>query len=471
MSEEESSEEESFDDDEANRLAKFNKTTDTAPVENLKTQKEVMGRASEAFAGYNADTEDENGGRSNLVTVRTCTKGEKRKWDKRHYCVYCKNPQSKMARHLMQKHNKEKEVATALCLPPKSKQRLQMLEKLRRKGNYQHNVEVLQKGQSEIVTYRQPSMSATAQDYLPCNICYGFFLKDEVWRNEKKCRKTMGEPEVLSKKKRRVQTAALCLVPYRGQLSKRCLEIVSRMVIDEVSHEVKNDPLICEFGDRLLGKHGRDRSKDGHVSQKMRELGRFVLAAKSLDKSVKTLQDVLVPPKFSLAVKAAKQAAGFTKSAYRYNTPSLALKIGHSLKAACDIVIGQHVKGEDEIAASRVRSFLGLVSAEWDLCVSRCARTNLEEDKWNKKEMIPLTEDVMKLHKVLKRNLPKKNFLKDLTQNHTRFSVSAYSHRSFFLTEEGKERQQNCLWGPTRTEQQRNQMRMLCSASQNWNRI
>lgn len=99
---------------------------------------------------------------------------------------------------------------------------------------------------------------------------------------------------------------------------------------------------------------------------------------------------------------AAKKASGFTKSSQRYSTPSLALKLGHSLKAACDIVIGQHVKAEDDLAASQVRNFLGLVTAEWDLYVSRRARTNLEEDRWNKKEMLPLTEDVMKLHKVLK---------------------------------------------------------------------
>lgn len=42
------------------------------------------------------------------------------------------------------------------------------------------------------------------------------------------------------------------------------------MVFDKVSLQVKNDPLIGEFGDRLLEKYGGDRSKDGHVSQKMR---------------------------------------------------------------------------------------------------------------------------------------------------------------------------------------------------------
>ncbi|XP_041823315.1 uncharacterized protein LOC121628352 isoform X2 [Melanotaenia boesemani] len=310
-----------------------------------------------------------------------------------------------MARHLMRKHSDEKEVALVICLPPKSRKRKEKLEQLRRKGNYFHNMKVLQSGKGEIVTYRQPSESGNVQDYLPCNICYAFFVKTELWRHEKLCRKTFLDTHSGSeepKKKRRVQTAAVSLLPLRGQASQRCSDLICRMVVDKISTEVKNDPLICEYGDRLLEKHGNDRSKDGHVSQKMRELGRFMLAAKSLNSQVKTLQDVLVPPNFSLAVAASKKASGYTRTKYRYSTPSLALKLGHSLKTVCDIMIGQHVKAEDEMAASRVRSFSGLLAAEWDLYVSRRARTNLEEDKWNKKEMIPLTEDVMKLQKMLK---------------------------------------------------------------------
>lgn len=325
--------------------------------------------ATDCDTDYSADNEEEEeeekeaeeGGPQ--VTVKFCIKGEKRKWDKRHYCVYCKKPQSQISRHLKQKHSDETEVAQVICLPPTSKKRLQMLEGLRKKGNYFHNVEVLQKGQGEIVTYRQPSEPTDPEGYLPCNICLGFFIKTELWRHEKKCLKTMGKLEVQSNRRRRVQVSASSLLPYKGQASQRCSNIVNRMIIDEVSQEVRNDPLICEFGDRLLEKHGSDPSKDGNVSQRMRELGRFVLSAKSIDGKVKLLQDVLVPPNFQLAVKAAKQASGFT-SKYRYNTPSLALKLEHSLKAVCDIVVVQHVKAENEVAAARVRSFLDLLSAE-----------------------------------------------------------------------------------------------------------
>ncbi|KAI3356655.1 hypothetical protein L3Q82_003289 [Scortum barcoo] len=105
---------------------------------------------------------------------------------------------------------------------------------------------------------------------------------------------------------------------------------------------------------------------------------------------------------FKLAVDAAKKASGYAKSKYRYDRPSLAVKLGHSLKTVGDILIGQFVQAEDEAAANRVRSFMGLVNSEWNHYVSHRARTNLEENKWNKKDMIPLTEDVIELQKYLK---------------------------------------------------------------------
>lgn len=172
-----------------------------------------------------------------------------------------------MAKHLQRKHSSEKEVALALCHPEKSKQSRQMLEDLRRKGN--NNNDVLNEGKGEIVAYRQPTEHVDPDGYLPCNTCFGLFKRAKLRKHEKLCRKT-GEPEVESKQRGRVQTAASSLLPCKGQSSQRCAEIVSRMVFDKVSLQVKNDPLIGEFGDRLLEKYGGDRSKDGHVSQKMR---------------------------------------------------------------------------------------------------------------------------------------------------------------------------------------------------------
>lgn len=76
------------------------------------------------------------------VTVKRTWSDGKRRWDKKHYCVFCRRPQVKIARHLLRKHADQQEVAAASVLPTGSKQRHLLLEHLRCRGNYLHNIEV-----------------------------------------------------------------------------------------------------------------------------------------------------------------------------------------------------------------------------------------------------------------------------------------------------------------------------------------
>ncbi|KAF6725327.1 hypothetical protein FQA47_010496, partial [Oryzias melastigma] len=46
----------------------------------------------------------------------------------------------------------------------------------------------------------------------------------------------------------------------------------------------------------------------------MRELGRFVVTAMELDKTVKGLKDVCDPTKFQLAIKAARKVGNFNET-------------------------------------------------------------------------------------------------------------------------------------------------------------
>lgn len=321
------------------------------------------------------------------VTVESCMKGGKRTWDKRHYCLYCRKPNIKISRHLLHQHRTEKEVAAILSLPPKSKTRIQVLDKLRRKGDYSHNICVLQKGTGQIVTCRKPTVKANVEDFLPCNVCFGFYRKSELWRHEKLCHESVDGPTA---HENRVQTAAPALLSHGEQASQSSSDLGHKMNIG-----VKKDPLICQFGDRLLGKHSSDPSKDGHVGQKVTQLERFLLAAKSLDPQVQTLQDVLVPSKFALALKAAQKACCASTSKQRHESPSLASEVGLSLKAVCDIAIGQNVQAGYESAAGSARDFSDLLDAEWDRSVSR-------QDRCNETEMMTLAKDVVKLHIMLR---------------------------------------------------------------------
>ncbi|XP_072232410.1 uncharacterized protein [Leuresthes tenuis] len=315
------------------------------------------------------------------VTVKRTWSGGKRRWDKKHYCVFCRRPQVKIARHLLRKHTDEQEVVAASTLPPGSKKRHLLLEHLRCRGNYLHNIEVIRQGSGEIIPWRQPSEEVDARNYLPCPLCLGFFLRADLWKHQVSCRKKLAiEPSKYAaslaetscnttadstsepscdpadstedtpvdppptattnqssepgnkrslisdpdldqnltsdsagnqpRKRTRVQAAASRLLPISSGASESCSEILHRMNQDSVSYEVKSDWLICKYGNKLMGNQDGSQRRYDYVSQKLRELGRLLLAAKSLDTGIQTLQDLLAPGRLSLALSAARKAAG-----------------------------------------------------------------------------------------------------------------------------------------------------------------
>ncbi|XP_015260753.1 PREDICTED: uncharacterized protein LOC107105148, partial [Cyprinodon variegatus] len=273
--------------------------------------------------------------------------------------------------------------------------------------------QVIRQGRGEIVPWRQPSEEVDARNYLPCPLCLGFFLRADLWKHQVTCRKKLSidsaedgaDPSVPAsgqsadpacgdssgeapdpsseqddtaamvtdpepdqnqntaqnqpKKRARVQAAASRLLPISGGASESCSEILHRMNQDSVSHEVKSDWLICRYGNKLMGSQDGSQRSYEYVSQKLRELGRLLLAAKSLDSQVRSLQDLLVPGRLSLALSAAKKAAG-----YRWSRPPLAVKT--TLKTVCEVAISESLQDGDWEAAARTTDFYHLLGREWD---------------------------------------------------------------------------------------------------------
>lgn len=108
-----------------------------------------------------------------------------------------------------------------------------------------------------------------------------------------------------------------------------------------------------------MGTQDGSQRRYDYVSQKLRELGRFLLAAKSLDSGIQTLQDLLAPGRLSLALTAARKASG-----YRWSRPPLAMKT--TLKTVCEIAIGESLQDGDWEAATKATDFYHLLGKEWD---------------------------------------------------------------------------------------------------------
>lgn len=103
------------------------------------------------------------------VTVKRTSSGGKRRWDKKHYCVFCRRPQVKIARHLLRKHADEKEVLAASVLQTGSKERHLLLEQLRCRGNYLHNIEVNLPGHLSVTQGQCHALSSSLPFISRCN--------------------------------------------------------------------------------------------------------------------------------------------------------------------------------------------------------------------------------------------------------------------------------------------------------------
>ncbi|KAM9448689.1 M-phase phosphoprotein 8 isoform 2-T2 [Salvelinus alpinus] len=340
---------------------------------------------------------------STKMTVSACSTiddDDKGKLDKKYFCLYCNEPHHKIARHLERMHAEEAAVAHAISFPELSKIRSLLLDQLCNKGNDQHNLEILQCG-DEVVTKKIPSYSgASVRDYLPCQHCVAFFNKIDLWKHESSCNARKGQDETRGGKRVRIQAASSQLVPLPVYSTGGCEEIIHNMNQDDISCHIKNDPLICKYGNALSAKHGHAKSQFTYIGSKMRELARFVLNVNEMDCDVQYLHEVCVPSKFKLAVHAARKMSGHDPASDRYKTPSLALKIGYSLKRATEIAFGESRMTEDREAEEQAKRFIELLENDWNNCFSGLSLSAVPQ--CDEVDVSSLTEDLIKLQKFLK---------------------------------------------------------------------
>lgn len=327
------------------------------------------------------------------VTVQMANNDKGRKWDKKEYCLYCLKSSTNISKHYLKSHKTEEDIKKILDLPLKSKERGQEIMRVRRAGNYKHNVDVLKKGKGEIVVVARHSTETKAEDYLPCESCLGFFLKAGLWRHRQVCHFAS-----MKNKKGKVQAEAALLLPSSIEIHEGLkTNVISKMSPDEVTIASRTDRIIVRIGERLYQKHGHLPHLRSHISQKMRELGRFLICAKEKNSDIKCISDLLVPEMFPLVISSVKLLCKYDESENCFRNPSLALKLGHLLKKCAKLAKCEALINEDQEKATKADGFLILCEDMWTDEISSCALTTLTTKKMNKGQALPLSTDIVKL--------------------------------------------------------------------------
>jgi len=249
---------------------------------------------------------------------------------------------------------------------------------------FKHNMNVLAEGEGELIVTRRQGTTSVAPakrvtDYQPCPKCLGFYLRKGFSRHSSKCC-----PE-----RTRTEVRAFFQSVLHGVEHEQFGQVLATMKDDEIGTIAKADPLITKYGTQLFERF--QCTKAGHVSGKMRELARLLRELKTLQGEQFQLADALRVSMFDVIVKATLSVAkiGAKNS---HSIPSLALKIGQSLRKCCFIVRNQALRTDDESMEREADRFLKLYNSEWSNKVSRHATLMLSQGK--REPVLPLSEDL-----------------------------------------------------------------------------
>ncbi|XP_026853684.2 uncharacterized protein LOC113569824 isoform X6 [Electrophorus electricus] len=145
--------------------------------------------SEECVASTSTETSEQTGPQtytSNLTSLED-SEGNAKLY-KTHYCFYCRKPCVRMTQHLQSMHPKEPDVAKALSYEKNSKERKQLLDLLRSKGDFLHNTDVVRSGEGSLVPSRQLATATSNEDYVLCIYCLELFSRRSVANHVQRCK-------------------------------------------------------------------------------------------------------------------------------------------------------------------------------------------------------------------------------------------------------------------------------------------
>lgn len=168
-------------------------------------------------------------------------------------------------------------------------------------------------------------------------------------------------------------------------------EVMLSMADDDIAKTVKSDATILKFGRQLYEKY--EHSKIRHVSSKMREMGRVLLELrKHLNRRTLLIREVILEILFDDVVQATQSLCKLTAGQKSKSVPSLALKIGHSMKKLSSLIMNESIKLRDEDGRRSAKAYMQLHVTEWGPKISTYALDALVVKK--KLKALPLTPDL-----------------------------------------------------------------------------
>jgi len=327
-----------------------------------------------------------------IVVLATNNADGVRKRDKKAFCFFCNTGQSQVVRHWITKHRREPEVMQLMSLKGVAKR--QAMTRLRNLGNHAHNCAVLTAGVGEFVVTYRPKEPTSAHQYVPCETCLGYLTRKELWRHRCPLKKT--------KTKGRVAEKASLLLPTPSGLMPELNRLISGMLDPDIKLIIRNDVIIKKYAGKLLQSHSWEQRS--YIRSQLSLIARFLKEMRKKSCSL-SLKGCIDPTLFLDVVQAVKTMCGFHQESRAYETPTSALKVGHILRKCAKLVKTEGILARDKATIENADYFAELCETEWKEEVSSNAHKTLRQRRRNRVDLVPLSEDVTKLHTFLHKEL------------------------------------------------------------------
>ncbi|XP_076739147.1 uncharacterized protein LOC101480133 isoform X1 [Maylandia zebra] len=316
------------------------------------------------------------------------------KYNKKQYCLYCKKAIAKLARHLESAHGNVPEVASAFSYDKRSCKRRDLLRSIKKRGNFNHNATVATSGAGEMVACRRPNTATGSEDYRHCKFCQGLYARNCLWRHVRRCPQRFNEEAPSGQRRMHLQ------LPKPDQVHEAVWKIACEMNQDDISFVVTSERDILSLGESLYNGRKPNEKRNDYIRQKMREIARLLITARAMT-PLKSTEDLVMPTNFPHVIQAVRAVAGYEQESNSYKTPSLALKLGHSLAKVASIVQCKAIIANRYDVAESAKQFATLYEKKWSESISAAALGTLQQAKWNKPQILPFTQDVSLLHTFL----------------------------------------------------------------------
>lgn len=209
-------------------------------------------------------------------------------------------------------------------------------------------------------------------------------------------------------------------------------EIFSKMQPDLITETAIGDILVAFFGEDLLKKNKRNRSLY-HLSNKLRECGKFLLEMKKLG-SYSDMLSTLKPEHFDNAIEATKNMSRYDTEKRTFGAASLALHFGTTLKQIADLAVKLILREKIPLFVQNIENtikdlerFKKIVESQWTTELGSLALKDLNEKSVAKPKLLPVTEDVIKM----------KNFVENVAEEaygRLKMSVTVNDYRILIET-------------------------------------